>query len=59
MLSFHIASLGVVKEVREVREVKGVKGVRADTLVYDIVTKVSALAPKPTWRLITPFNPLI
>ena len=55
-MSFHIASLGVVKEVREV---KGVKGVRADTLVYDIVTKVSALAPKPTWRLITPFNPLI
>ncbi len=50
MLLFHIASLGAVKEV---------KGIKADTLVYDIVTKVSALAPKPTWRLITPFNPLI
>ncbi len=34
--------LGGVGEVTVVRVVKGVKVVRADTFVYDIVTKVSA-----------------
>ena len=42
-LSLHLAS-SVVKEVI------------ADTLLYDIVTKVSALTLMLTWRLKTPFN---
>ena len=38
-----VTVVGVVKVVRVVRVVKVVKVVRADTLVYDIVTKISAL----------------
>ena len=34
----------------------GVKGVKVDTFVQDAIVEVSAFTPKPTCRLITPFD---
>ncbi len=48
--------LGELEELSLRIASSGVKGVRADMLVCDIVTKVSALIPKPAWRLTTPFS---